>query len=161
MSKDKKKAGGIHIPKMENKRAFFNYEIVEKVEAGMSLLGSEVKSLRQGGADMAGSFARIINNQCWLVGCNIAPYKQANIRNHEPLRSRKLLLHKKQITKIEGKMQQKGFTLVPLRIYFNDRGIAKVELGIARGKRKYDKRDKITKRQQKSDIEKSTRKYRK
>ncbi|OHB59032.1 MAG: SsrA-binding protein [Planctomycetes bacterium RBG_13_44_8b] len=144
---------------MENKRAFFNYEIIEKIEAGMALLGSEVKSLRQGGADMTGAFARIINNECRLVGCNIAPYKQANIRNHEPLRERKLLLHKRQIVKIDTKMQQKGFTLVPLRIYFNDKGLAKVELGIARGKRQYDKRDKIKKRQLKSDVEKSTRRY--
>jgi len=161
MSKDKKKGSPIHVPKMENKRAFFNYEIIERIEAGMALVGSEVKSLRQGGADMTGAFARITNNECWLVGCNIAPYKQANIRNHEPLRGRKLLLHKRQLTKIEAKMQQKGFTLVPLRIYFNDRGLAKIELAIARGKRQYDKRDKIKKRQLKSDIEKSVRKYKK
>jgi SsrA-binding protein len=127
----------------------------------MSLVGSEVKSLRQGGADMTGAFAKISNNECWLLGCNIAPYTQANIRNHEPLRKRKLLLHKRQIKKIHGKLQQKGFTLVPLRIYFNDKGLAKIELAIARGKRQYDKRDKITKRQQKSDIDKSMRKYRK
>jgi SsrA-binding protein len=161
MSKDGKKGGGGHIPKMENKRAFFDYEIIEKTEAGMALAGSEVKSLRGGGADLTGAYARIDNDECWLVGCNIAPYKQAGIRNHEPLRKRKLLLHKRQIKKIHGKLQQKGFTLVPLRIYFSDKGLAKIELAIARGKRQYDKRDKITKRQQKSDIDKSMRKYRK
>jgi len=161
MSKDGRKGGGVHVPKMENKRAFFDYEIIEKTEAGMALFGSEVKSLREGGADLSGAYARIDDNECWLVGCNISPYKQAGVRNHEPLRKRKLLLHKRQIKKIHGKLQQRGFTLVPLRIYFSDKGLAKIELAIARGKRQYDKRDKITKRQQKSDIDKSMRKYRK
>jgi SsrA-binding protein len=157
MAKDDKKSR--HIPKMENRKAFFDFEIVEKIEAGMALLGSEVKSLRDGGADLKGSFVRIDNDECWLLGCNISPYKQANIRNHEPLRKRKLLLHKKQIRKIDGKLQQKGFTLVPLRIYFSDNGHAKIELALATGKRKYDKRDKIKTRQQKGDIQKSMRKY--
>ncbi len=152
---------GKHIPKMENRKAFFDYEIVEKIEAGMSLLGSEVKSLRQGGADLTGSFARIDGTNCWLMGCSIAPYKQANIRNHDPLRKRKLLLHKKQILKIASRLQQKGLTLVPLRIYFNDRGFAKMELAIAAGKRKYDKREKLKQKQQKSDIDRSMKKYRK
>ncbi len=149
------------MPKMENKKAFFNYEIIEKTEAGMTLTGSEVKSLRQGGADLSGAYARIDNNECWLIGCNIVPYRQAGIRNHEPLRKRKLLLHKRQIKKIVGKLQMRGLTLVPLRIYFSERGIAKIELAIARGKRQYDKREKIKKRQQKSDIVKGMRKYRK
>jgi len=145
---------------MVNKKAFYDYEILEKVEAGLVLKGSEVKSLRAGGADLSGSFARIVEKECWLIGCNIAPYAQATIVKHEPLRKRKLLLHKTQIKKITTKLQQRGFTLVPLRIFFNDRGLAKIELGIARGKRKYDKRDKLEKRQQKTDIAKSTRKYR-
>jgi len=157
MAKEEKK--GRHIPKMENRKAFFNYEILEKIEAGMSLLGSEVKSLREGGADLNGSFARIDTDQCWLFNCNISPYKQANIRNHEPLRKRKLLLHKRQITKINNKLQQKGLTLVPLRIYFSDHGFAKIELAIATGKRQYDKREKIKNRQQKNDIARSTKKY--
>jgi SsrA-binding protein len=158
MSKDEKK--GKHVPKMENRKAFFDYEIVEKIEAGMSLQGSEVKSLRLGGADLSGSFARIDGNQCWLMGCNIAPYKEANIRNHEPLRKRKLLLHKKQILKIGNKLQQKGLTLIPLRIYFNDRGFAKIELALATGKIKYDKREKLKQKDQKRDIERSVKKYR-
>ncbi len=157
MVKDDKKPK--HIPKMENKKAFFNYEIVEKIEAGMSLQGSEVKSLRLGGADLNGCFARIDSMECWLMGCNIAPYKEANIRNHEPLRKRKLLLHKKQILKIGNKLQQKGLTLVPLRIYFNDRGFAKIELALATGKRQYDKREKLKQKQQKSDIDRSVKKY--
>jgi len=144
---------------MENRKAFFDYEIVEKIEAGMSLFGSEVKSLREGGADLTGSFARIESNQCWLLGCNIAQYKQAHIRNHDPLRKRKLLLHKKQILKINSRLQQKGLTLVPLRIYFSERGFAKIELALATGKRQYDKREKLKQRQQKGDIARSMRKY--
>jgi SsrA-binding protein len=146
---DKKSA---QIPKMVNKKAFNDYEIVEKVEAGLVLLGSEVKSLRSGGGDLGGSFARLSGSECWLVGCNIAPYTQAGDNNHEPLRKRKLLLHKRQIVKILSKLQQKGFTLVPLRIFFNERGFAKIEIALAKGRRKYDKRDKITQRQQKEDI---------
>jgi SsrA-binding protein len=157
MSKDEKKSS--HIPKMENRKAFFDYEIIEKVEAGMALLGSEVKSLRQGGADLKGAFARVDGDECWLVGCNIAPYKQAGVRNHEPLRKRKLLLHKRQIKKIFTKLQQKGLTLVPLRIYFSDNGHAKIELALATGKRQYDKREKIKSREQKRDMDKSVRKY--
>ena len=157
MSKDEKKSS--HIPKMENRKAFFDYEIIEKVEAGMALLGSEVKSLRQGGADLKGAFARIDGDECWLVGCNIAPYKQAGVRNHEPLRKRKLLLHRRQIKKIDGKLQQKGLTLVPLRIYFSDNGHAKIELALATGKRQYDKREKIKNREQKRDMDKSMRKF--
>ncbi|MGB8226344.1 MAG: SsrA-binding protein, partial [Sedimentisphaerales bacterium] len=83
MSKDGRKGGAAHVPKMENKRAFFDYEIIEKIEAGMALFGSEVKSLRDGGADMSGAYARIDDNECWLVGCNISLYKQAGVRNHE------------------------------------------------------------------------------
>ena len=146
---DKKSA---HIPKMVNKKAFGDYEIVEKVEAGLVLLGSEVKSLRGGGADLGGSFARLSGGECWLIGCNIAPYTQAGYNNHEPLRKRKLLLHKRQIVKITAKLQQKGFTLVPLRIFFNERGLAKIEIALAKGKRKYDKRDKIAQHQQKEDM---------
>jgi len=157
MGKDDKKTR--HVPKMENKKAFFDYEIVEKIEAGMSLVGSEVKSLRLGGANFMGSFARIDGMECWLMDCNIAPYKEANISNHDPLRKRKLLLHKNQILKIKSKLQQKGLTLVPLRIYFNDRGLAKMELALATGKRQYDKREKLKQKQQKSDIDRGMKKY--
>jgi len=140
------------VPKMVNKKAFRDYEIVEKVEAGLVLRGSEVKSLRAGGADLNGSFARLLGDECWLIGCNIAIYAQAGDNNHEPSRKRKLLLHKRQITKIETRLTQRGFTLVPLRIFFNERGLAKIEIALAKGKRKYDKRDKITQHQQKKDM---------
>ena len=147
-------------PVTVNKKAYHDYELVEKFEAGLSLVGSEVKSLRAGAADLKGSYARIEGEQCWLVGASISLYEQAGIYNHSPLRKRKLLLHKAEIRKIKGKLEQRGFTLVPLRIYFNDRGLAKAELGLARGKRQYDKRKSITERQQKRDLDRDMKKYR-
>ena len=136
-----------------NKKAYHNFELVVKFEAGLMLLGTEVKSLRAGQADLNGSYARIADEQCWLVGASITQYDKAGITaNHEPLRKRKLLLHKTEIRRIKGKLEQRGFTLVPLRIYFNDRGLAKIELALARGKRQYDKRKALTERMQKRDI---------
>jgi SsrA-binding protein len=142
-----------------NKKAYHNYEIVEKFEAGLSLLGSEVKSLRAGQADLNGSYARIDSRQCWLVGATIPAYEQAGARNHEPMRKRKLLLHKDQIRKIKVKLEQRGFTFVPLRIYFNARGFAKIELALARGKRQYDKRKTIAEKQQRRDLDRNMKKY--
>ena len=142
-----------------NKKAYRNFELIEKFEAGMSLLGMEVKSLRAGQADLDGSYARIIGEQCWLVGASIAQYQQAGVSNYEPTRRRKLLLHKAEIRKIKIKLEQRGFTLVPLRIYFNGRGLAKIELALAKGKKQYDKRKKIAERQQKRDIDRSMKKF--
>ncbi len=147
-------------PRITNKKAFHNYELVEKVEAGLALLGTEVKSLREGQADLEGSYARIINDECWLIGCKIAPYPQASRGNHDPDRRRKLLLRRAQIHKITGKLTQRGFTLVPLRIYFNARGLAKIELALGRGKRQYDKRQKLHAEQQKKDVARDMKKYR-
>ena len=143
-----------------NKKAYRNYELIDRYEAGIELLGSEVKSLRVGAADLSGSYARLEGQQCWLVGVNIALYQQAGVTNHEPTRKRKLLLHKAEIRKIYTKLEQRGFTFVPLRIYFNDRGFAKVELALARGKRQYDKRKTIAERQQKRDVDRDIKKYR-
>ena len=143
-----------------NKKAFRNFEIEDRLEAGMELLGSEVKSLRTGQADLAGSYARVINGQCWLVGAKIAQYQMRGLTGHNPTRKRKLLLHKHEIRKIYTKLEQRGFTLVPLRIYFNNKGIAKIEIALARGKRKYDKRQAITEREQKKVVEKRMKKYR-
>ena len=154
--KKKNKDGSVAV----NKKAYYNFELIEKFEAGMSLKGSEVKSLRAGAADLNGSYARIVNEECWLVGASIAMYEQAGIHNHEPLRTRKMLMHKAQLRKIRGKLDQRGFTFVPLRIYFNSRGLAKVELSLARGKRQYDKRKSITDRQQKRDVARDMKKYR-
>ena len=111
-------------PVAANKKAYRNFELVERFEAGLVLLGTEVKSLRAGGGDLNGSYARIEGEQCWLVGAGIAPYEQAGRNQHDPTRKRKLLLHKAEIRRIRVKLEQRGFTLVPLRIYFNDRGLA-------------------------------------
>ncbi len=135
-----------------NKRAWHDYEIVEKVEAGLQLAGTEVKSLRNRQCDLEGAFARIQDNECWLIGCKIAPYAQGGYVNHDPLRKRKLLLHRTQIKKIRTKLDQRGFTLIPLSVYFNSRGLAKVELGLAHGKRQYDKRQKLREKEQKRDM---------
>jgi SsrA-binding protein len=125
----------------------------------MSLLGTEVKSLRNSSADLNGSYARLMNEECFLIGATIAPYEQAGENNHEPNRKRKLLLHKRQLSKIRTKLEQRGFTLVPLKIYFNSRGFAKIELALATGKRQYDKRKTMADRQQKKDIDRQMKKY--
>jgi SsrA-binding protein len=143
-----------------NKKAWHNFEIEEKFEAGMELLGSEVKSLRTGQADLSGSYARILNGECWLVGAKISQYQITGLAGHNPTRKRKLLLHKQEIRKIYTKLEQRGYTLVPLRIYFNQKGLAKTEVALARGKRQYDKRRAITEREQKRDVEKRMKKFR-
>jgi SsrA-binding protein len=143
-----------------NKKAWHNFEIEDKFEAGVGLLGSEVKSLRTGQADLSGSYARIVNSECWLVGAKIAQYQLRGLAGHEPTRKRKLLLHKNEIRKINTKLEQRGFTLVPLRIYFNQKGLAKVEIALARGKRQYDKRRAIAEREQKKDVAQRMKKYR-
>lgn len=146
-------------PVAVNKKAFRDFVLVDRFEAGISLLGSEVKSLRNGVADLAGAYAKIEDDQCWLVGSTIAPYEQAGTLNHEPTRKRKLLLHKAEIRKLRTKLELRGFTLVPLKIYFSRRSLAKVELALAHGKRKYDKRKSITERNQKRDVDRDLRKY--
>jgi len=148
-----------HKAKAVNKKAYRNFEIVDKYEAGLSLTGSEVKSLRAAAVDLDGSYAKIEGGECWLVGAKIAQYEQAGIYNHEPTRKRKLLLHKAEIAKIRAKLDQRGFTFVPLRIYFNDRGLAKVQVALARGKRQYDKRKTITERDQRRDMERTMKRY--
>jgi SsrA-binding protein len=153
-SKDKQDSAAV------NKKAYRNFELIEKFEAGLSLLGTEVKSLRAGQADLDGSYAKVENEQCWLIGAKIAQYQQAGMSFHEPTRKRKLLLHRAEIHKIRTKLEQRGFTFVPLRIYFNNRGLAKIELALARGKRQYDKRKAITERQQRRDIDRNMKKYR-
>jgi SsrA-binding protein len=122
-----------------NRRAFHDYFIDEKYEAGMVLLGTEVKSVRGGKVNLRDGFVRLEGDSAWLENVHISPYAQGNISNHEPLRPRKLLLHRDQIASLIGKVKQRGYTLIPLRVYFA-RNRAKVEIGLARGKRQYDKR---------------------
>lgn len=130
----------------ENRKARFNYDIEERLEAGIQLTGSEVKSLRTGKANIAESYASDDGGEIYLINAHIAEYAQARRDGHAPTRPRKLLLHKREINKLLGAIQRQGMTLVPLRLYFNARGIAKVELGLARGKKIHDKRDTEKKR---------------
>jgi SsrA-binding protein len=130
----------------DNRKARFNYEIGETFEAGLALTGSEVKSLRAGKATIAESYADARNGEVWLVNSNIPEYLQANRDNHAPKRPRKLLLHKRQIGKLIGAVERQGYTVVPLKVYFNDKGRAKVEIALARGKKLHDKRDTLKKR---------------
>jgi SsrA-binding protein len=130
----------------ENRKARFNYEIEEKLEAGIALLGSEVKSLRTGKANIADAYASSEGGELYLVNAHIAEYTQAGRANHEPMRRRKLLVHRREMGRLTGAIQREGMTLVPLRLYFNARGIAKVQLGLAKGKKLHDKRETEKKR---------------
>src|SRR6516165_6609488 len=130
----------------DNRKARFNYEIGETVEAGIALTGSEVKSLRQGRATIAESYADTRDGELWLVNANIPEYLQAGRFNHAPKRPRKLLLHRRQIDKLAGGVERDGMTIVPLKMYFNDKGRAKLEVALARGKKLHDKRESDKKR---------------
>jgi SsrA-binding protein len=130
----------------ENRKARFNYEIEDKLEAGLVLTGSEVKSLRAGKANIADSYASDEGGALYLINAHIAEYAQAGRANHEPKRPRKLLLHRRELDRVRGAIQREGMAVVPLRLYFNARGIAKVQLGIAKGKKLHDKRETEKKR---------------
>lgn len=139
-----------------NRRAYHDYFIDEKYEAGVMLTGTEIKSVRNGRANLRDGFVRIDNSEAWLENVHISPYAQGNVMNQEPLRARKLLLHRKEIASLIGKVKQKGYTVIPLRIYIA-RNRAKVEIGLARGKRQYDKRQSIAERDAKREIERAMR----
>ena len=130
----------------DNRKARFNYVIGEVLEAGIALTGTEVKSLRHGKAAIAESYADARNGEIWLINCNIAEYLQAGRFNHAPKRPRRLLLHRRQINKLAGAVEREGMTLVPLKLYFNEKGRAKLELALARGKKLHDKRETEKKR---------------
>lgn len=136
----------------QNRKAFHDYSIEETLEAGIQLLGTEVKSLRDGRANLSYSYVLIKDSEIFLFNCHISPYSHGNIMNHDPLRTRKLLLHKKEIERLLGKVQQKGFTLMPLKIYFKG-SYVKVEVGLAKGKKVYEKREAIKEREAKRTIE--------
>jgi SsrA-binding protein len=137
-----------------NKRARRDYSVDETYEAGMVLMGTEVKALRQGKANLKDSYARIKEGEIFLVDSHVSPYSYGNQFNHDPDRTRKLLMHKREIRKLYGKTREKGFTLIPLRMYFKD-GKAKVEIGLAKGKKLYDKRDDLKRRAMEREIERS------
>jgi SsrA-binding protein len=147
----KKKESSITI---SNKKAFHDYFIDETYEAGIALTGTEVKSIREGQVNLKESFARIENDEIFLYQCHINPYTHGNRANVDPVRTRKLLLHKKEINRLLGKTQLKGFTLVPLKMYFKN-GRVKVEIGLARGKHLYDKREDLKAKSAKREVEKA------
>ncbi len=135
-----------------NKKAFHDYFIDEKYEAGIALYGTEVKSLRLGKCSIKEAYVHIVNGEAFIYGMNVSPYEKGNIFNRDPLRGRKLLLHKHEIGKLAGKQAEKGFTLIPLQVYFK-RGKVKVEIGVARGKKLYDKREAIAKKDMRRETE--------
>ena len=138
-----------------NRKAFHDYFIEERYEAGIMLQGTEVKSLRDGRVNLEDSYASVRGSEVFLHQCHISPYSHGNIMNHDPTRVRKLLLHKTEIHKLLGKTQQKGLTLIPLRIYFSKRGYAKIELGLAKGKKLYDRRETIKTREAGREVQRA------
>ena len=140
---------------IRNKRATFDYEIEDKLVAGMQLTGTEIKSLRQGRASLVDSFCFYLRNELWLKGFNISEYFYGTYNNHQPQRDRKLLLKKKELAKWERKIKDTGYTIVPLRVFINQKGWAKIEIGLARGKKTYDKRQSLKEKDAKRDIDKA------
>lgn len=137
-----------------NRKATYNYEILETYEAGIALQGTEIKSLRDHGGNLQDSYVKISHRELWLINCSIAPYRFGNIHNHEDRRERKLLMHKNEISRLKGSVQEKGLTLIPLSIYLKN-GRAKVRLGLAKGKKTVDKREAIKKREDTRSIDKA------
>lgn len=135
-----------------NRKARSDYEILETFEAGMSLKGTEVKSLREGRMNLKDSYAAVFEGELYLLNAHISPYSHGNIQNHDPLRDRKLLMHKYEIKRLRGKTEERGLTLIPLKVYFS-KGKAKVELGLGRGRKQYDKREAIKKRESAREAE--------
>jgi SsrA-binding protein len=142
-----------------NRRAHFDYEIIEQVEAGMALTGTEIKSVRAGKVNLREAYARVERGEVWVHNLHISPYDQGNRYNHEPLRPRRLLLHHEQIEDLAERTAQKGFTLIPLRLYLK-KGRAKLEIGVGRGKKQYDKRDDIAKREASREMDRAVRQAR-
>lgn len=137
-----------------NKKAFHEYHIFDRFDAGIVLVGTEIKSIRKGGVSLKESFARIEDGELWLYDCNISPYDKGNRFNHEPQRVRKLLLHKKELLKIIGKIKKEGYTIIPLQMYLQG-GFAKVEIALCKGKKLYDKRDDLAKKAVQRDVERA------
>jgi SsrA-binding protein len=140
-----------------NRRALHDYDILERIDAGIALTGSEIKSVRAGKVSLQEAYARPDKGEVWLVGAHIAEYGPASYNGHEPRRSRRLLLHKSQIREIEREVEARGLTLIPLKLFLNKRGIAKIELALARGRRQYDKRAAIAKREANREVERALR----
>jgi len=150
MARQKDSEDGIKLI-CRNKRAFHDYEVMDKLECGLVLTGTEVKSLREGHASLEDAYAKLDGGEVWLLGSDVPEYAMGNRMNHKPKRPRKLLLHRREIARFAGKASQRGFTLVPLRLYFKN-GRAKVELAVCRGKQRHDKREALKKADAQRDI---------
>ncbi len=140
-----------NAPPIENRRARYEYHILESLEAGLALTGTEVKAIRAGGASLTEAYARFRDGEAWLLGMHVPPYRQGSFSNAEPTRPRKLLMHKEEIVRLQRRVAEKGLTVVPLRLYFT-RGLAKIQLGLVRGKKLWDKRDAVAKRDVEREI---------
>jgi len=145
----------------KNKKAFFNYDIIDTFEAGISLVGSEVKALREGRISIKESYVDIKDGEVFLLNCHISHYEAANRFNHNPLRDRKLLLHRREIKRLIGKVKQKGLTIIPTKVVINDKGLVKVEISLARGKKVYEKREAIKERDRERDMRAELKRIRK
>lgn len=144
----------------KNKKAFFNYELLETYEAGISLLGSEVKSIREGRISLKESYAEVKGGEVFLLNCHISPYEAANRFNHEPRRERKLLLHRREIKRLTGKIKERGLTLVPTKVLINAKGKVKVDISLAKGKRTYQKKEVIKERDRDREMRAEIKKWR-
>lgn len=144
---------------VRNRRAFHDYEIIETYEAGIALLGTEIKSLRAHGGNLAEAYVKVIEGELWLIGASIAPYRFGNINNHEERRDRKLLMHKREIARLKEIVQQKGLTLIPLALYLKN-GRVKISIGYGRGKKKEDKRQALMEREKKREMDRAVKQYR-
>jgi SsrA-binding protein len=143
------------MPEIKNRSVYHEFFIDSKYEAGMVLLGTEVKSIREGKVSFNDSYCLVHKGELWLKSLHVAEYSHGNLNNHDPVRDRKLLLQKREIKKIESKLKEKGYTLIPLRIYFNEKGLAKIEIGLAKGKKLHDKRESIKQK----DVEREMKRY--
>ena len=141
-----------------NRKARHDYEIIDRIEAGIALIGSEVKSLRTGKANLGDAYGRVRDGELWVIDMHISVYEKTNSQPPDPLRERKLLLHRNEIKRLSRRIQEKGFTLIPLRVYFKNNRV-KIELGVARGKRKYDKKAAIAERDAKRDIDREQKQF--
>ncbi|MBX2846142.1 MAG: SsrA-binding protein SmpB [Saprospiraceae bacterium] len=138
---------------IKNRRATFDYLLEDKFVAGLVLTGSEIKSIREGKANLTDGFCHFHRHELWVKGLHIAPYKQASYNGHEEMRDRKLLLNKRELKKIRKKLEEKGFTLIPTRLFLNDRGFAKLEIALAKGKKQYDKRESLKKKDSQRELD--------
>ena len=153
----KAKADAVFKPVAENRKAKFRYELIDSIECGMVLLGSEVKSIREGKMSLDEAYIRVKGNELWLIGADIAHYNNAGMWNHDPRRPRKLLLHGREFGQFAGLAHERGLTLVPLRVYFNNRGLAKCVMGLVRGKKLHDKRETIKERDTQRGLQRAMR----